>query len=46
MLFINKSDLTRKYYMLKGKLEKNGYDWWWHNFTGYYSVAGEAKSFL
>ena len=34
---MNKSDLKRDYFMLKGPLAKKGYDWWWHSFTGYYA---------
>ena len=26
---MNKSDLKRDHYMLKGPLAKQGYDWWW-----------------
>ncbi len=26
---MNKSDITRDAYMLKGPLAKKGYDWWW-----------------
>lgn len=33
-------------YMLKGVLKKNGYDWWWHSFTGYNKLTGEPKSFF
>lgn len=43
---MNKSDLTRNYYMLKGCLAKRGYDWWWHSFTGYNKSTGEEKSFF
>jgi hypothetical protein len=32
--------------MLKGPLEKEGYDWWWHNFTGFNKRTGEAKTFF
>ena len=32
--------------MLKGKLSKKGYDWWWHNFTAYHKETGEAKAFF
>ena len=31
---MNKSDLKRDHYMLKGPLAKQGYDWWWHSFGG------------
>lgn len=39
-------DLKRNYYMLKGPLKRKGYDWWWHNFTGYNTKTGEQKSFF
>lgn len=42
----NKSDLSRNQWMLKGKLAKNGYDWWWHSFTGVNDQTGERKSFF
>ena len=37
---------NRNRYMLRGKLEKNGYDWWWHNFTGLSRKTGEEKTFF
>lgn len=43
---MNKSDLSRDFFMLKGSLAKKGYDWWWHNFTGYNRKTGEAKAFF
>lgn len=43
---MNKSDLTRNHYMLKGPLARKGYDWWWHNFTGYHRKTGKEKSFF
>lgn len=42
----NKSDNSRNEYMLKGKLAKNGYDWWWHSFTGINAKTGEEKPFF
>ena len=33
-------------YMLRGVLKKNGYDWWWHSFTGYNKSNGEPKTFF
>lgn len=42
---MNKSDITRDAYMLKGPLAKKGYDWWWHSFTAHHAKTGEAKSF-
>lgn len=43
---MNKSDLGRNLYMLKGPLAYKGYDWWWHSFTGYNRETGEAKAFF
>lgn len=43
---MNISDLKRNQYQLKGALEKNGYDWWWHSFTGVHLKTGEEKSFF
>ncbi len=42
---------ARKYlrvnsYQLKGSLKRNGYDWWWHSFTGYKKSTGEARAFF
>lgn len=38
---MNKHDLTRNYFMLNGKFARQGYDWWWHNFTGFNPETGE-----
>jgi len=43
--YMNKSDLNRNKYKLKGRLARKGYDWWWHNFTGKHHSTGEEKSF-
>ncbi|MCQ2591242.1 MAG: hypothetical protein MJ188_00535 [Treponema sp.] len=43
---MNKSDLKRDYGMLDGSFAKQGYDWWWHNFTGVNAKTGEEKSFF
>lgn len=43
---MNKSDLSRNLFMLEGALAREGYDWWWHSFTGYNQVTGEEKSFF
>lgn len=43
---MNKSDISRDFFMLKGSLAKRGYDWWWHNFTAYNRQTGEAKTFF
>ena len=42
----NESDLARDAFMLKGKLSQQGYDWWWHSFTGHAEDTGEEKSFF
>ena len=46
MIELNKSDLERDYYMLKGPLAKKGYDWWWHSLTAYNKKTKEAKAFF
>jgi len=43
---MNKSDLTRNLFMLKGPLASKGYDWWWHSFTGYHEHTKEPKAFF
>lgn len=42
----NKSDISRNSFMLKGALAKEGYDWWWHSFTGIHEKTGEEKAFF
>lgn len=42
----NTSDLTRNEFMLKGSLAQEGYDWWWHSFTGRNEKTGEEKAFF
>ena len=42
----NKHDISRNACMLKGKLAKRGYDWWWHSFTGVDEETGEEKAFF
>lgn len=36
-----KRHYERNGYMLKGKLKKRGYDWWWHNFVAIKRSTGE-----
>lgn len=43
---MDKSDVKRDLFMLKGSLSKKGYDWWWHNFTAYNRKTGEEKVFF
>lgn len=33
-------------YKLTGRRAKNGYDWWWHSFTGYSEKTGKPRSFF
>ena len=42
----NTSDVSRNAFMLKGALAKEGYDWWWHSFTGRHAQTGEEKAFF
>lgn len=42
----NKHDLSRNAFMLKGPLAREGYDWWWHSFTGINARTGEEKPFF
>ncbi|NLB55303.1 MAG: hypothetical protein GX811_05980 [Lentisphaerae bacterium] len=42
---MNKSDVTRNHFMLKGPLAKKGYDWWWHSFTAENAETGEEQPF-
>lgn len=39
-------DLARDQFMLTGKLARQGYDWWWHSFTGTSRRTGEERSFF
>lgn len=41
----NIHDLNRNACMLKGPLRSEGYDWWWHSFTGVNVRTGEERSF-
>lgn len=43
---MNKKDSSRDFYMLSGPLARNGYDWWWHSFTGYHRKTGESRTFF
>ena len=42
----NVQDQSKNQYMLKGDLAEEGYDWWWHSFTGYNKKTGEPKTFF
>lgn len=41
-----KSDVSRNKCMLFSGFAFNGYDWWWHNFTGINEKTGEKKTFF
>ena len=42
----SKHDITRNACMLRGVLRKQGYDWWWHSFTGQDTETGEDRAFF
>lgn len=42
----NNHDLNKNTYMLRGALRSNGYDWWWHSFTGRSEKTGEERTFF
>lgn len=39
-------DLARDQFMLTGDLAQQGYDWWWHSFTGTSKRTGKERSFF
>ena len=45
-IMFNKHDISRDACQLFGFQSRQGYDWWWHSFTGYDAVTGEAKPFF
>ena len=42
----NKHDIARDACQLYGPQAHQGYDWWWHSFTGHDLETGEAKPFF
>ena len=42
----NVQDQEKNRFMLEGDLAEEGYDWWWHSFTGYNKKTGEPKTFF
>ena len=42
----NKHDIARNACQLYGLQAHQGYDWWWHSFTGYDAETDEAKPFF
>jgi len=41
-----KRDDRKNTYQLHGPLKKQGYDWWWHSFTGVSERTGKRRSFF
>ena len=39
-------DITRNQFMLTGGFAQQGYDWWWHSFTGHHAITGEKRAFF
>lgn len=42
----NRHDLSRDACMLTGAQAKQGYDWWWHSFTGRHAQTGQERAFF
>ena len=42
----NKHDIARNACQLYGAQAHQGYDWWWHSFTGYDAETGAPKPFF
>lgn len=45
-IMFNVHDINRNSCMLKGPLRHQGYDWWWHSFTGRDAETGKEKPFF
>lgn len=43
---MNRSDLNRNAYMLRGSMARRGYMRWWHSFIGICPDTGEARTFF
>ena len=39
-------DISRNQFMLTGDFARQGYDWWWHSFSGHHAVTGERRTFF
>lgn len=46
MTGFNKHDISRDACQLFGAQAHQGYDWWWHSFTGHDALTGEEKPFF
>ncbi|MDO4489999.1 MAG: tocopherol cyclase family protein [Lachnospiraceae bacterium] len=42
----NVQDQRKNAFMLEGLLARQGYDWWWHSFTGVHHTTGQEKAFF
>lgn len=42
----NIHDISRNACQLFGKQAQQGYDWWWHSFTGEDAITGDKKAFF
>ncbi|MDO5155108.1 MAG: tocopherol cyclase family protein [Eubacteriales bacterium] len=42
----SRHNLDKNRYMLTGQLRQQGYDWWWHSFTGIHKKTGKEKAFF
>ncbi len=43
---VNRMNKKNQYMLEHQDLKDNGFDWWWHSFTGYSEETGEPKSFF
>lgn len=39
-------DISRDQFMLVGQFAEEGYDWWWHSFSGHHAETGERRTFF
>ncbi|MBR0406069.1 MAG: hypothetical protein IJI68_12865 [Eggerthellaceae bacterium] len=39
-------DISRNRFMLTGGFAEQGYDWWWHSFSGHHAKTGERRTFF
>ena len=39
-------DISRDQFMLVGQFASEGYDWWWHSFSGHHAQTGERRTFF
>ncbi len=42
----NTHDISRDQFMLTGQFAEEGYDWWWHSFSGHHAKTGERRTFF